>query len=117
MLGDVNDRIESRLDLYINEHMKGDLSVKALCEAFRLTHSEIYSIFKEYLGAPPAEYVKARRLERATELLRSTEMKIGAIGQECGMPDYNYFSKVFKSAYGMSPKEYRRTSRSREVKR
>ena len=102
------NKIDVLIEKHINDNLAGDLSVPNLCSEFRLSHSEIYLIFKRYFNASPAEYIKARRLGKACELLEATALQINEIGQKCGFPDYNYFSKIFKRAHGISPREYRK---------
>ena len=103
---------EKKIDLliarYVNENLSKELSVSEICSEFRLARSEVYAIFKKYFDTTPAEYIKTRRLEKACELLERTSLLVNEIGSKCGFPDYNYFSKVFKRSYGISPREYRR---------
>ena len=102
------NKIDVQLGGYGNDNLAGDLSVQTLCYRFHLSHSEIYSIFKEYFCSTPAEYVKTRRLYKACELLKNTALPVNKIAQQCGIPDYNYFSKIFKAYMGMSPRTYRK---------
>ena len=67
-----------------------------------------HEIFKEYFDATPAEYIKECRVEKACELLRSTRLPVCEIAEICGIPDYNYFSKIFKRKLGISPREFRK---------
>ena len=103
---------EKKIDLviarFVNENLDKELSVTEICSEFRLARNEVYAIFKKYFDTTPAEYIKTRRLEKACELLENTELRINDIGSKCGFPDYNYFSKVFKRFYGISPREHRR---------
>ncbi|MBQ7407757.1 MAG: PocR ligand-binding domain-containing protein [Clostridia bacterium] len=102
------NKIDILLDEYINKHITADLSVSTLCSAFHLSHSEIYSVFKEYFCTTPAEYVKMRRLKTACSLLKQTHLPVNVIAQKCGIPDYNYFSKIFKRTFKVSPREFRK---------
>ena len=108
LIGTSDNKIDMMLERYINDNISTDLSVPRICSEFHLSHSEVYSIFKRYFGTNPAEYIKARRLGKACELLEKTDMQINKVGAECGFPDYNYFSKVFKRAVGISPRAYRK---------
>ena len=103
-----DNKIDLRIADYVSENLAAPLSVSALCSEFHLSHSEVYSISKRYFNSTPAEYIKVRRLSKACELLRKTDMQINKVGVECGFPDYNYFSKVFKREYKISPREYRK---------
>ena len=104
------EKIDTAMDQYIRNNLEKGLSVSGLCSEFHLSHSEIYSIFKEYFDATPAEYIKTCRVEKACRLLRSTRLPVCEIAELCGIPDYNYFSKIFKRRMGMSPREFRKTA-------
>lgn len=101
-------KIDARMEEYISAHLADPLSVASLCAEFHLSHSEIYAIFKEYFGSTVAEYIKLRRLERACALLKETSLPVSHVARVCGIGDYNYFSKVFRRAYGKSPRAYRK---------
>lgn len=102
------NKIDVRISGYINDNLTNDLSVQSVCSRFHLSHSEIYSIFKEYFHSTPAEYIKNRRIYKACELLTTTSLPVSRIAQLCGIPDYNYFSKIFKREFGISPRDYRK---------
>ena len=108
LIGEDATPIDAKLEKYINDNLASPLSVGGLCSHFRLSHGEIYHLFKEYFSATPAEYIRQRRLAVAARLLRTTSLPVKKIAAECGIPDYNYFSKIFKSHFGTSPLKYRR---------
>ncbi len=99
--------IDVLLDDYINEHIDEGLSVQSLCSKFVLSRNEINSVFKECFSSTPAEYIKSCRLKKASRLLLETKLPVSEIAKRCGIYDYNYFSKVFKQAYGTSPRSFR----------
>ena len=101
--------IDLQMDKFIRDRLNEELSVPLLCSKFHLSHSELYAIFKEYFDSTPADYIKKCRLSHACKLLKETALPVHKIATRCGIPDYNYFSKVFKRAYGTSPREYRRS--------
>lgn len=107
-ISSTENKIDVLISNYVNENLQNDLSVQSLCYKFHLSHSEIYSIFKEYFNCTPAEYIKNRRLNKACELLIKTNFSVGKIAKLCGIPDYNYFSKIFKRFFGISPREYKK---------
>ncbi|MBO5223273.1 MAG: PocR ligand-binding domain-containing protein [Clostridia bacterium] len=108
LLHSVENKIDVLLDRYISENLTADLSVQALCSVFHLSHSEIYSIFKDYFHSTPADHVKSRRLAYARTLLETTTLPVNVICKKCGLDDYNYFSKIFKRHFGLSPRELRK---------
>ena len=107
LMGAIEGNIETRISSYVAENLAGDLSVMALCSAFHLSHSEIYSIFKRCFSRAPAEHVKRCRLNEACHLLEHTRMPVNKIAAAIGVPDYNYFSKIFKKEFSVSPREFR----------
>ena len=112
LLQNYKNSIDSQIDRYIHQNLTGTLSVPVLCSEFHLSRHELYRICDQYFGSAPAEYIKKCRLTHACYLLTATALPIHEIAARCGIPDYNYFSKVFKSAFGMSPTAYRRKPRS-----
>lgn len=106
-----NNAIDEQVNEYIHSNIASPLSVTELCSRFHLSHSEVYRIFRDYFNCTPADYIKKCRLKYACKLLTSTSLPVNEIAASCGIPDYNYFSKVFKSACKISPSEYRKKHR------
>lgn len=107
LINAAESRIDATMGAYINDHLAEDLSVPLLCSHFHLSKSELYSIFKEYFNSSVADFIQKRRLNRACTLLETTSLPVNKIAEQCGIPDYNYFSKVFKRTFQISPREYR----------
>jgi transcriptional regulator GlxA family with amidase domain len=63
--------------------------------------------FKAETGLTPADYMRQKRMELASQLLLKTDLSIKELAFECGYRDPVYFSKVFKSYYRQSPTDYR----------
>ena len=105
-----NDRIDLKIAKYVRNNLTNDLSVSALCREFQLSHGEIYAFFKEFFNLTPADYVKKSKLEYACKLLKETNLPINAVAKKCGIPDYNYFSKIFKKEFGTSPRYFRKNA-------
>lgn len=93
--------------LYINTNLTADLSLSSLAEIGHINPSYLSSIFKNEVGQTITEYTTQRRIQQAKHLLTSTRLQIQTVAQHCGIPDVNYFSKVFKKVTGMTPKEFR----------
>lgn len=102
------DSIDFRLNEYILKNIGNELSTKELCLNFHLSRNELYSIFKKYFDATPADFIKKKRLDIACKLLKTTSLHVNEIATQCGIPDYNYFSKVFKKQFGLSPTQYKK---------
>lgn len=105
--------IDAQIDKYIHDNLAGQVSVAQLCSELHLSRYEIYRICDEYFYCTPGEYIKKCRLSYACRLLCETALSINRIAVKCGIGDYNYFSKTFKSAYGMSPTAYRKAASSK----
>ena len=93
------------LSNYIN-NVKNDLSVEALCDEFNISRSRLYDIFHKYYGMSIAKYIKKKRTEIAAEYLKKG-YRVSEAAEAAGFNDYNYFSKIFKAEYGITPHRYR----------
>lgn len=91
----------------IESDLSSDLSLNNLASIFGVNSSYLSSLFKKETGVTLTEYVNKKRVERAKELLLSTNLQIQHISQRCGILDVNYFTKTFKKHTGLTPKKYR----------
>ncbi len=81
--------------------------VNALCDTFNMSQTRLYRKLKALTGMTIKEFIQGLRLRKAAILLLNLEDKnISEIAYEVGFNDPNYFGKVFKAHYGMSPSEY-----------
>lgn len=92
---------------YIQEHCGGALSVAEIARSAAVSESECLRCFKSMIGATPIQYVKQLRLQRAAELLESTDGKIADIGAACGFQEMSYFARAFREWKGRTPSQYR----------
>lgn len=92
---------------FVEEHYSEELSVERIAACVALSESACLRSFRQLLGITPIQYVKQFRVEKAAELLRSTRLKTGEIGAECGFADGSYFIKTFREIKHCTPKEYR----------
>ena len=67
------------------------------------------TVFSQHEGRTFISYLTALRMERARELLTSTNEKLADIALEIGYNEPNYFSHVFRKTVGITPKEYRQS--------
>ena len=89
------------------KHYAEELTVERIAASVALSESACLRSFRQMLGITPIQYVKQFRVEKAAELLRSTRLKTGEIGMECGFADGSYFIKTFREIKHCTPKEYR----------
>lgn len=96
-------RVTDEIDLHLSHHV----STAELAEHLGVSTSTLARRFKEATGITVAAYVARRRAERAARLLATTPQSIRDIAAFVGYDDANYFVKVFRSEYGMTPTAYR----------
>jgi AraC-like DNA-binding protein len=93
---------------YISNHFSSTLTVEMLASDSKISESEVLRCFKNTTGTTPMQYVINYRLQRASELLVSTSMKVIDIALDCGFGETSYFTKKFKKKYRITPTAYRK---------
>lgn len=96
-----------RMLRFVEEHYAEELTVEKIATSVALSESACLRSFRQLLGTTPIQYVKQYRVEKAAELLRTTRLKTGEIGAECGFADGSYFIKTFREVKHCTPLEYR----------
>lgn len=100
-----------RMEQYLSLHLSEEITVETLCRALGVSRTRLYEAVKPSVQGGIAQWIREKRMERAKCLLRETEKTIVDISGEVGFSDYNYFLRVFRKTYGLSPKEYRRSQK------
>lgn len=85
--------------------------LEELCEAISVSPAYFSTTFKKETGLSFVQYLTNTRLEKAKELLRNSDDKTYAIAEMVGFSEQNYFSFCFKRNLGLSPSQYRQSSR------
>lgn len=91
----------------IESEISNDLSLSALASVLNVNASYLSALFRKETGQTVTEYVSGKRMQTGAHLLQTTRLQIQTIAQHCGISDVNYFSKIFKKHYGMTPKQFR----------
>ncbi len=93
---------------YIDSHYQEKITLDTLSEQFFINKYYLTRVFKEQFGVPVVSYLIQVRITHAKRLLRFTDHSIEQIGQECGIGDTNYFTRIFRKVEGVTPGGYRR---------
>ena len=93
---------------YIDLHLGDHISNEALAEAASMSISHLARVFKGETGATTTEYIALMRCKKAADLLKKTNLPIQEISSYVGYSDNNYFVKVFRKNYHMTPTEFRK---------
>lgn len=92
---------------FIEQNFQNDISVEDIAAACGLNRSYFGKIFHESMGKTPQEFLISYRMTKATELLKLTDLSIADIGNVVGYPNQLHFSRAFKNAYQVSPRQWR----------
>ena len=87
--------------------MSEDLSLEDVAEAINVSSFYLSRLFKEVKGENYINYLTDLRMKKARELLKNPRISIKEISSEVGFNDQNYFSRIFKNKFGMTPTEFR----------
>lgn len=97
----------SKARLRIRESLESSLTIQQVAEEMGVSYSNFRKLFKEHTGLSPATYQQDLRLQRAKELLSTTDMSIKEIAYQLNFESPDYFSAKFKSKTGRKPSELR----------
>lgn len=93
---------------YLDRHYTDEtLSLNQVAREVNISANYLSALFSQELGATFTEYVTGRRMEKAKELLRTTDKRSGEVAAEVGFRDPHYFSFLFKKTQGCTPRDYR----------
>lgn len=112
-MGEISDDtnapgIISEAKLYMSEHFTDpNLMLQDVAKAVGMSNSRFSTVFSQQNGQTFTEYLIFLRLNKAKEMLRTTNIKSSQIARESGYNDSHYFSYIFKKNTGMTPSEYR----------
>ena len=111
-----DEKFMQKLFEIIEKHLSdSELKVDWICDELGFSRSNFYRKLKAVTDLPLNDLIRHKRLEIATQMLKQTELNITEIATATGFNTLAYFTKCFKSAYGVSPSEFQKSSSTNEV--
>lgn len=108
-------RIVASAIKYIHQNYKQKISLKTVAEAIYTNPNYLSTVFSREKGITFSEYVKKYRLSVAQKMLIETDDSIEKIAIDVGFYDIQHFSKIFKKEFGVSPMNFRKTNKPKQV--
>lgn len=99
---------------YISNNYTDEIKLEDISRHLAISVSHFCHIFKQVTGTSCIQFIIGYRLEKASEIIKTTETPVYMIAEKVGYKDSRYFLKHFKKRYGVSPMEMRRYYKSIE---
>ena len=94
---------------YLDRNFTAEIRLDDLAAKFYINKFYLTRVFKEQFGLSVQQYLQQVRVTHAKELLRFSDQTVEQIAAACGMPDPNYFARVFRRVEGVAPSVYRKS--------
>lgn len=104
------EKFEGVFDL-IEEKYMDKITLKELAGNMNLSTHHFCRTFKQITGKTTTDYINGVRLDKAIYYLKQTDLNMTEIAMRCGFDSINYFSRLFKKNYDISPTKYRHEHR------
>lgn len=105
-----------RLERYISEHYAQPLTLTSLSQTLTVSKSKLYLLAAEIQpGLTIGGLITEKRIAAAKQLLSASDVTVRDVAERVGIPDYNYFAKVFKKAVHMTPSQFKRSAKKADV--
>jgi AraC family transcriptional regulator len=100
---------------YVEEHLDAEVTLQQMATVAHLSAYHFARQFKAATGLPPHQYVLARRVEMAQQLLQQdTDLSLAVIAARTGFSDQSQFTHHFKRSSGVTPRRFRMSARTTE---
>lgn len=107
----VEDPLVAKTLAYIEGHFHEPLTLKQLAEHVHRSPTYLTTRVREQIGQSVMDYVIARRMQEAEQLLTTTDEPISAIGETVGYPEPSTFSRLFRKRQALPPAAWRKVRR------
>lgn len=91
---------------FIHRHYSQTISVRDLANLEHLSSSRYCALFRQHMGISPQNFIIELRLRMAADLMMKTDLSLKQISRMVGYDDQLYFSRLFRSKRGLSPRQY-----------
>jgi len=98
-----SNQIISRAKEYIKTHLAEDIKIAELTAYCNVGRTKLYEMFNKEFCMGISAYINDKKLEHARKLLKTTDLSVAEVSDAIGFLDYNYFSRVYKKKFGISP--------------
>ncbi len=93
---------------YVETHYMEEVTIEVMAKELGFSASHFMKFFKKNMHVTFTEYLNDYRLDKASELLKTSEDTIVAIMEQVGFNNLSYFNRLFKAYFLMTPREFRR---------
>lgn len=102
-----NELVHKAIEHIMTHYSDEELNAEQLCQHLHVSPNYFSALFKKEMGITFSTYLTQVRIEKAKELLKTTNIKASEIGHAVGYSEGHYFSYVFKKVTGCAPTDYR----------
>jgi AraC-like DNA-binding protein len=104
---DLHEQMIYNIKEYINLHLNRRITLSQLAGIFFISESKLKQDFKKYAKRTVLEYQQEQRMQRALQLLQTSDRKISDIALGIGYSNVSSFTREFRKHYACTPKEVR----------
>ncbi|TAN64931.1 AraC family transcriptional regulator, partial [Paraclostridium sordellii 8483] len=91
---------------FIDLNITNKIFVDTICLEFNISPTTLHSLFKKNVGTTVKNYINKVKLNKSKDLINKSEYTFSEIADYLAFSSIHYFSKKFKSEFGISPTEY-----------
>ncbi|MEK4630226.1 helix-turn-helix domain-containing protein [Solibacillus sp. FSL R7-0682] len=104
------DYAEMAISIIENHYMNSTLTLKSIAKELNISANYLSNVFSKKMGIPLKKYIQQYRVQQAENMLAHSTHSIASIAEAVGFIDSNYFTKVFREYYHLTPFRYRSQS-------
>ena len=103
----MRDLILEGINRYVRQHLHESVTIADIAGELGYSISHLRAVFRDRLGISLGRYMRESRLAEAAQLLQTSELGVGEIGERCGFESIYAFSRAFRKSFGFPPRTYR----------